>query len=56
LALGASRHAVGQRASIATLIAASTSAAVIGGTVPVPGGPSVVEAGLIAGLAPRRGA
>jgi hypothetical protein len=51
LALGASLHAVGQRASIATLIAASTPAAVIGGAVPGPGGPGVVEAGLIAGLA-----
>jgi glycosyltransferase 2 family protein len=51
VALGASLHAVGQRASIATLIAASTLAAVIGGAVPVPGGPGVVEAGLIAALA-----
>jgi uncharacterized membrane protein YbhN (UPF0104 family) len=55
VARGASLHAVGQRASIATLIAAGTPAAVIGGAVPVPGGPGVVEAGLIAGLARRRG-
>jgi glycosyltransferase 2 family protein len=51
LALGASLHAVGQRASIATLITVNTLAAVIGGAVPVPGGLGVVEAGLIAGLA-----
>ena len=51
LALGASLHAVGQRASIATLITINTLAAVIGGAVPVPGGLGVVEAGLIAGLA-----
>ena len=51
LALGASLHPAGQRASIATLITASTLAAVIGGAVPVPGGLGVAEAGLIAGLA-----
>jgi uncharacterized protein (TIRG00374 family) len=51
LALGASLHAVGQHASIATLITVNTLAAVIGGIVPVPGGLGVVEAGLIAGLA-----
>jgi uncharacterized protein (TIRG00374 family) len=51
LALGASLHAVGQHASIATLIAVNTLAALIGGIVPVPGGLGVVEAGLIAGLA-----
>jgi uncharacterized protein (TIRG00374 family) len=51
LALGASLHAVGQHASIATLITVNTLAAVIGGVVPVPGGLGVVEAGLIAGLA-----
>jgi glycosyltransferase 2 family protein len=56
VARGASLHAAGQQASSATLIAASTPAAVIGGAVPVPGGPGVVEAGLIAGLARRRGA
>ena len=50
LALGASLHAVGQHASIATLIAVNTLAAIIGGAVPVPGGLGVVEAGLIAGL------
>ena len=50
LALGASLHAVGQHASIATLIAVNTLAAILGGAVPVPGGLGVVEAGLIAGL------
>src|SRR5207247_1651967 len=50
LALGASLHAVGQHASIATLITVNTLAAIIGGAVPVPGGLGVVEAGLIAGL------
>jgi glycosyltransferase 2 family protein len=51
MSLGASLHAVGQHASIATLIIVNTVAAVIGGAVPVPGGLGVVEAGLIAGLA-----
>src|SRR6185437_5088996 len=46
LALGASLHAVGQHASIATLIAVNTLAAILGGAVPVPGGLGVVEAGL----------
>ena len=50
LALGASLHAVGQRASIATLITVNTLAGIIGGAVPVPGGAGVIEAGLIAGL------
>ncbi len=50
LALGASLHAVGQHASIATLITVNTFAGIIGGAVPVPGGLGVVEAGLIAGL------
>jgi uncharacterized protein (TIRG00374 family) len=50
LALGASLHAVGEEASIATLITVNTLAAIIGGAVPVPGGLGVVEAGLIAGL------
>jgi uncharacterized protein (TIRG00374 family) len=50
LALGASLHAVGQRASIATLLVVITAASLIGGAVPVPGGAGVVEAGLIAGL------
>jgi uncharacterized protein (TIRG00374 family) len=49
-ALGASLHAVGQHASIATLITVNTVAAIVGGAVPVPGGLGVVEAGLIAGL------
>jgi glycosyltransferase 2 family protein len=50
LALGASLHAVGARASFATLVAVNTLAALIGSAVPVPGGAGVVEAGLIAGL------
>jgi uncharacterized protein (TIRG00374 family) len=50
LALGASLHAVGQHASIATLITVNTLASIVGGAVPVPGGLGVVEAGLIAGL------
>jgi glycosyltransferase 2 family protein len=50
LALGASLHAVGERASLATLLVVLTVAAMIGGAVPVPGGFGVVEAGLIAGL------
>jgi len=50
LALGASLHAVGEHASIATLVTVNTLAAIIGGAVPVPGGAGVVEAGLIAGL------
>ena len=48
--LGASLHAVGQRASIATLITVNTLAGIVGGAVPVPGGAGVIEAGLIAGL------
>jgi uncharacterized protein (TIRG00374 family) len=50
LSLGASLHAVGEHASIATLICVNTLAAVIGGVIPVPNGAGVVEAGLIAGL------
>jgi uncharacterized protein (TIRG00374 family) len=50
LALGASLHAVGEEASLATLLVVITAASMIGGTVPVPGGAGVVEAGLIAGL------
>ncbi len=50
MALGASLHAVGQRASIATLLVVITLASIIGGAVPVPGGMGVVEAGLIGGL------
>ena len=50
LALGTSLHAVGQHASIATLITVNTFAGLIGGAVPIPGGLGVVEAGLIAGL------
>jgi uncharacterized protein (TIRG00374 family) len=51
LALGAALHAVGEHASIATLITVNTLASIVGGAVPVPGGLGVVEAGLIAGLA-----
>jgi uncharacterized protein (TIRG00374 family) len=50
LALGAALHAVGEKASIATLLVVITMASMIGGTIPVPGGAGVVEAGLIAGL------
>jgi glycosyltransferase 2 family protein len=50
MALGASLHAVGQRASISTLLVVITTASLIGGAVPVPGGAGVIEAGLIAGL------
>ena len=50
LALGAALHAVGEQASLATLLVVITAASMIGGTVPVPGGAGVVEAGLIAGL------
>jgi uncharacterized protein (TIRG00374 family) len=50
LALGASLHAVGQRANLAIIITVITLASIIGGAVPVPGGVGVVEAGLIAGL------
>ena len=49
-ALGASLHAVGQQASIATILVVITMASIVGGAVPVPGGLGVVEAGLIAGL------
>jgi glycosyltransferase 2 family protein len=49
-ALGAALHAVGQHASIATILVVMTLASIIGGAVPVPGGLGVVEAGLIAGL------
>jgi uncharacterized protein (TIRG00374 family) len=49
-ALGAALHAVGQRASLATILVVMTMASIIGGAVPVPGGLGVVEAGLIAGL------
>ena len=50
VALGAPLHAVGQQASIATLLVVITLASIIGGAVPVPGGMGVVEAGLIGGL------
>ena len=50
MALGASVHAVGQHASLATILVVMTMASIIGGAVPVPGGLGVVEAGLIAGL------
>ena len=50
LSLGASLHAVGQTASLATIITVITLASIVGGAVPVPGGIGVVEAGMIAGL------
>ena len=40
LSLGASLHAVGERASIATLITVITLASIVGGAVPVPGAPA----------------
>ena len=49
-ALGAALHAVGEQASLATILVVMTMASIIGGAVPVPGGLGVVEAGLIAGL------
>ena len=49
-ALGTALHAVGQQASLATILVVMTTASIIGGAVPVPGGLGVVEAGLIAGL------
>jgi uncharacterized protein (TIRG00374 family) len=49
-ALGTSLHAVGEHASLATILVVITLASVVGGAVPVPGGLGVVEAGLIAGL------
>jgi uncharacterized protein (TIRG00374 family) len=49
-ALGTSLHAVGEHASIATILVVITLASIVGGAVPVPGGLGVVEAGLIAGL------
>jgi glycosyltransferase 2 family protein len=49
-ALGTSLHAVGEHASLATILVVITLASIIGGAVPVPGGLGVVEAGLIAGL------
>ena len=50
IALGASLHAVGEQASLATILVVITLASIVGGAVPVPGGLGVVEAGLIAGL------
>ena len=49
-ALGAALHAVGEQASLATILVVMTLASIIGGAVPIPGGLGVVEAGLIAGL------
>jgi glycosyltransferase 2 family protein len=49
-ALGTSLHAVGERASVPTLLVVITLASIVGGAVPLPGGLGVVEAGLIAGL------
>jgi uncharacterized protein (TIRG00374 family) len=50
LALGGALHAIGQQASIATLIVVITAASMVGGVTPVPGGVGVVEAGMIAAL------
>jgi len=51
MSLGGALHAIGQRASIATLIVVITAASIVGGATPVPGGVGVVEAGMIAALA-----
>lgn len=50
MALGGALHAIGQHASIATLIVVITTASIVGGVTPVPGGVGVVEAGMIAAL------
>jgi uncharacterized protein (TIRG00374 family) len=50
MALGASLHAVGEKAAISTLLVVITMSSLIGGAIPVPGGAGVIEAGLIAGL------
>src|ERR1019366_4736465 len=50
LALGASLHAVGEKASISTLLVVITMAWMLGGAFRAPGGAGVVGAGLIAGL------
>ena len=45
-ALGASLHAVGQQASLATILVVMTLASIIGGAVPVPGGLGVIPLAL----------
>jgi uncharacterized membrane protein YbhN (UPF0104 family) len=50
LCLGASLHAVGQRATLPTILVVLSLASLIGGATPVPGGAGVVEVGLIGGL------
>jgi glycosyltransferase 2 family protein len=50
LCLGASLHAVGQHATLPTILVVLSLASLIGGATPVPGGAGVVEVGLIGGL------
>jgi uncharacterized membrane protein YbhN (UPF0104 family) len=50
LALGAALHAFGDHLPLATLIVVLTTASIVGGVSPVPGGMGVVEAGMILGL------
>jgi uncharacterized protein (TIRG00374 family) len=50
LCLGASLHAFGDHLSLPTIIVILTTASILGGVSPVPGGMGVVEAGMILGL------
>jgi uncharacterized membrane protein YbhN (UPF0104 family) len=50
LCMGASLHAFGQHLPLATIIFILTTASMVGGISPVPGGMGVVEAGMIIGL------
>ena len=50
LCTGASLHAFGDQLPLATIIVILTSASMIGGVSPVPGGMGVVEAGMIIGF------
>jgi glycosyltransferase 2 family protein len=50
LALGAALHAFGDHLGLATLLVVLTTASMLGGISPVPGGMGVVEAGMILGL------
>ncbi|MGP0031588.1 MAG: lysylphosphatidylglycerol synthase domain-containing protein [Acidimicrobiales bacterium] len=48
---GASLHAYGEHLPLATIIVILTTASIVGGVSPVPGGMGVVEAGMIIGFA-----
>jgi glycosyltransferase 2 family protein len=48
--LGASLHAVGEHATLPTILVVLSLASLIGGATPVPGGAGVIEVGLIGGL------